>query len=139
MEYIYKQKFSLRNQPFVSLYGATVLFVEPDNEACALYSRHMTDVHMYVVTCGSVEDMMGQVMQVTPDVLIINPTHDLDHSISLMRLIKAQFPKLPIITISETIRDNYLDAIMNAGVSLHINRRLTQPRDLLLAIEQTLL
>ena len=138
MQYIYKQKFSLRNQPFINLYGATALFVEPDNESCALYSRHMKDVHMNVIQCGTIEDMAGQIMQHMPDVLIVNPSHSPDRILSIVQLIKQQFPQLPVITISETIRDNYLDAIMQAGVSLHINRQFTQPRDLLIALEQTL-
>lgn len=135
---MYKQKFSLRNQPFISLYGATVLFVEPDAESCALYSRHLTGVHMNVITCGSLEQMLGEVMAAIPDVMIVNPSHNLKQGVQLVGLVKHQFPKLPIITISKAIRDTDLDAIMSAGVSFHINRQFSQPRDLLIAIEQAL-
>ncbi len=138
MEYIYKQKFSMRNQPFNSLFGATVLLVEPETEACAIYSRQLQGVNMNVLTCGTLSDMLGRVRAESPDIVIVNPTGNIAQGIKFVTLLKTNFPVIPVITIGKSIRESHLDAIMKAGVSFHINRQFTQPRDILLAVEQAL-
>lgn len=138
MDYITTQKYSLRNQPFVTLYGATVLLVEPEAESCAVYSRQLQGVNMNVITCGSLEDMLGSIEQQVPDIVIVNPTANVNKGIRFVSLLKANYPQMPVITIARSMLDEHLDAMMKAGVSFHINRQLTQPRDILLAVEQLL-
>ncbi len=138
MDYITTQKFSLRNQPFVSLFGATVLLVEPEAESCAIYSRQFEGVHMNVITCGRFDEMISRVQEDSPDIIIVNPSHDISKGIRFVTLLKNQHPAIPVITIGQSILETHLDAIMKAGVSFHINRQFTQPRDILLAVEQVL-
>ena len=138
MEYITRQKFSMRNQPFVTLYGATVLLVEPEAESCALYSRQFQGVNMNVITCGTLPEMMVRLEDQVPDIIIVNPSYDIEQGIRFVSLLKNNHPALPVITIGQAIPEAHLDAIMRAGVSFHINRQFTQPRDILLAIEQVL-
>ncbi len=138
MEYITRQKFSLRNQPFISLFGATVLLVEPEAEACAVFTRQLEGVHMKVISCGEFHKMMEQVEKESPDIVIVNPTHDIKKGVAFVESLKKKHPHVPVITIGKSIREGYLDAIMKAGVAFHLNRQFTQPRDLLLAVEQLL-
>ncbi len=132
------KKSALRYQPFVGLYGATALIAEPEPTACAIYKRHMTDANMQVVDCDGLQSLMRQIVSVKPDVVILNPTPDIGLSIRAIKKIKQQFPKLPVITISENLQESHLDAIMNTGVSFHLNRQLSRPKDLLVALEQIL-
>lgn len=139
MEFITRQKFSLRNQPFVSLYGTTVLLVEPEAEACALYSKQFQGVNMNVITCGTLPEMLDKIGEGEPDIIILNPSYDVAQGLRFVELVKKQYPGIPIITIGQSILEAQLDAIMRAGVSFHINRQFTQPRDILLAVEQVLM
>lgn len=138
MDYIISKKISLRNQPFVSLYGATVLLAEPEPTACALYSRHFEDANMQVIKCDALSNLLGQLEATKPDVLVLNPLPDIGQAVRLMKEIKRQFPSLPVITICESLQESHLDAIMNTGVTCHLNRQLSRPRDLLVALEQIL-
>ncbi len=92
MEYITKQKFSMRNQPFMSLFGATVLLVEPEAESCAVYSRQLEGVHMNVITCGTLEEMMLKVNEETPDIVIVNPSHDIAKGVKFVTMLKSNYP-----------------------------------------------
>lgn len=132
------KKSALRYQPFVGLYGATILLAEPEAEACSIYKRHLQDAHMQVVDCDGLNDLLRQIMAVKPDAVVLNPTPDIGLAIRAVKKIKQEFPKLPVITVSENLQENHLDAIMNTGVSIHLNRQLSRPRDLLVALEQIL-
>lgn len=136
MEYISQHHHTLREMPFSELQGLTVLLVEPEAEARSFYSQQLTNIDMRVVPIDSIAIMHSEAMNVSPDVVIVNPTRDLASSIKVLKSFKQQFPALPVITIALTMPEEVLDAIMESGVSLHINRGLTRPRDLLLAVEQ---
>lgn len=138
MDYITSKKVSLRYQPFASLYGATVILAESEPTACAIYSRHFEDVNMQVVKCDALSNLLAQIESVQPDVLVLNPLPDIGQAVRLMKQIKQLFPNLPVVTISESLQENHLDAIMNTGVSCHLNRQFSRPRDLLVTIEQLL-
>jgi CheY-like chemotaxis protein len=138
MDYIIKQKYSLRNQPFIELHGATVLLAEPEAETRSFYSQQLRDIGMQVHLTDQLLNMIETVKEVGPDVVIVNPSHDLETGFRVLRALRREFTTLPVITMTMTMREDQLDAIMQAGVSLHINRGLTRPRDLLLAIEQVI-
>lgn len=138
MEYITQHHHVLRDQPFKGLTGAKVLLIEPDPETRLFYSRQLMDHGMQVVANDIVPSLQSSAESVGPDVVIINPSLDIQAGINLLRAFKKAFPSLPVITMTMTMPDDTLDAIMEAGVSLHINRGLTRPRDLLLALEQVL-
>lgn len=138
MDFITRLKFSLRNQPFITLYGTTVLLVEPESESCAIYSRQFEGVNMNVITCGTLPEMLLKFRDENPDIVIVNPTRDIPQAVRFVALLKNENPAVPVITIGHTIREDHLDAMMRAGVSFHINRQFTQPRDILLAVEQVL-
>jgi DNA-binding NarL/FixJ family response regulator len=77
-----------------------------------------------------------QIEAVQPDVVVINPTPNLGRAIKLIAQVKQRYPNLPVISMSESLQENHLDAIMNTGVSAHLNRQFSRPRDLLVTIEQ---
>lgn len=138
MEYITQHHHVLRNQPFAGLHGASVLLIEPDPETRIFYSKQLSDIGINVVANDSIPDLQANAESIQPDVVIVNPSNDILAGINLLRAFRKAFPELPVITMTMTIPDDTLDAIMQAGVTLHINRGLTRPRDLLLALEQVL-
>lgn len=138
MNYISQHHHTLTESPFERLDGATVLLVEPEPENRSFYSQQLSGVNMNVVTCDTLNAMEEFAKTTNPDVVIVNPSGNVAMGINLVRLLKQSFPSLPVVTMSLTMREDHLDAIMQSGVSLHINRGLTRPRDLLLALEQVL-
>lgn len=138
MEYITKHHHTLRNQPFGELQGLTVLLVEPEAETRSFYSQQLSNVDMRVVPIDSMAIMHNQAQAINPDVVIINPSENLQAAIKTIKQFRQEFPSLPVITMTLTMPEDTLDAMMQSGVSLHINRGLTRPRDLLLALEQVL-
>ena len=138
MEYIVKQHHILRNQPFAGLNGVVVVLVEPEPETRSFYGQQLKEIGMQVHLTDALANMLAAVQQVTPDVVIVNPSEDMDTGSRLIRTLKQEFTDLPVITMSKTGDEDQIDAIMQAGVSLHINRGLTRPRDLLLALEQVI-
>ncbi len=139
MDYIIKKHLTMRNQPFVGLHGATVVLVEPEPETRSFYSRQLEEIGMQVHLTDALVNMLAAVQEARPDVVIVNPSEDMDAGSRFIRDLKREFNELPIITMTMTMREDQLDAIMQAGVSLHINRGLTRPRDLLLALEQVII
>jgi CheY-like chemotaxis protein len=139
MDYIIKHYHTLRNQPFESLHGTTVLLVEPEPETRSFYSQQLRDIGMEVRHTDALINMLTAVQEAQPDVVIVNPSEDMAKGSRLIRTLKQYYSDLPVITMSKAGDEAQIDAIMEAGVSLHINRGLTRPRDLLLALEQVIL
>lgn len=139
MNYITQHHHKISEIPFEALNGATVLLVEPEAENRSFYSQQLSGVNINVVVSDALVKMESMVEDSSPDVVIVNPSENIMAGINLVRLLKQKFPTLPVITMSMTMREDHLDAIMESGVSMHINRGLTRPRDLLLALEQVLI
>ncbi len=138
MNYIVQHHHTLRSQPFEALNGITVLLVEPEAEDRSFYSNQLSDVNVNVVPVDDLKTMHVMAQESNPDVVIVNPSRDITTGIQLVKSLKQEFPDLPVITMSMTMREDHLDAIMESGASVHINRGLTRPRDLLLALEQVI-
>ncbi len=120
------------------LNGLTILLVEPEPEIRAFYSRQLTNMDMRVVACDSIHTMHFEARQANPDVVILNPATDIRIALNSVRLLKREFPNMPVISMTLTSIEDHLDAMMNSGVSFHINRSLTRPKDLILALEQVI-
>ena len=135
MDYMTKHHHILRNQPFSELQGRTVLLVEPEAEARSFYSQQLSNIEMRVIPVESITVMHNETQNANPDVVVVNPSEDLQAGIRILRELRQEFPSLPVITMTMTMPEATLDAMMQSGVSLHINRGLTRPRDLLLALE----
>ncbi len=145
MEYLFRQHYTLQTPPgsvgpvdAIVPVMPVVLLAEPEPEALALYARHLVRADLLVNVCMELSRLLRQVQDTRPGLLIINPTPDLGAAISLLRQVAAAHPGMPVITIGSAIPDAYLDRLMASGVALHLNRSLTQPRDIAVAARQIL-
>jgi hypothetical protein len=131
-----------RYQPFANLIGTRVLLVSPSYENTQFYGGKLGALNMQVTTCDDFRAAPKHIEYITPSVVILSPDENHDSYINLHDLIKyisEFFPTLPVITLAHTIPEVYLDAIMSTGASVtHINRSMSQPRDLMLTIEHML-
>lgn len=126
------------NQPFASLNGLTVLLVEPESEARAFYSQQLANISVRVVAVEDIRSLHTDAVAAEPDIVIVNPSADVQVGVRVLKAFRDAYPNVPIITMTLTMPDETIDAIMSTGVSLHINRGLTRPRDVLIAMEQVL-
>ncbi len=138
MDYITRHHHKIIDQTFDGLQGTTAILVEPEAEVRAFYSQQLMGQAMNVLVYDKISALKQATQIEQPDVLIINPAQDVAQTIRVLKTLRQEFPKLPIITMTLTIPDSIIDVIMESGVSFHINRGLTKPRDLLLALQQVL-
>lgn len=141
MKYLFRQHYSLQGadmKPSKQPAAPTVLLVEPEPEALAMYARHLSRANLLVNVCLELVNLMRHVQEVRPHLLVINPTPNLRASLAVLKQIQVKHPALPIITVGAPIPDPYLDQLMATGVALHINRYLSQPRDIAVAARQIL-
>lgn len=135
MSYLVKKKYSLRNQPFYRLFGIPVALVEFDAESRALYSRKLLSANMEVEQFESLNQLLEHITNKSYEVFIVSPERQ---NLAQLAQLRSFHPHTPLITLSKMMSESQLDGIMKLGVTMHINRDLSRPRDLLVAIEQIL-
>jgi len=137
MDYLFRQHYTVR-QPAPLSAAPSVLLAESEPEALALYARHLSEANLLVNVCLDLNRLLTNINEVQPHLLIINPAPDLAGTIASLRQVAASYPGLPIISIGAPVPDPFLDRLMATGVALHINRTLSQPRDIAVAARQIL-
>jgi DNA-binding NtrC family response regulator len=135
---ITKKQYSLRQHPYYKLLGLAVAFVDADTQNRSFYQQKLEQANLVVYPYADfselIEDMDKEIHAV-----IFSPKLDkLNHDIVILGRFIEDNPHLPVITIAQTMHELQLDAIMKLGTRLHINRDLSHPRDLLIALEQVI-
>ncbi len=140
MDTIITKQYSLRSQPFYNLVGTTIGLVDGNNQNLSFYTQKLKQANLNVIGYSSLPELSTQVVVVPVDIVVFSPS--LETFPAELRLLKnfiAQNPELPLITMAKTMQEMEIDAIMKSGARLHINRDLSQPRDLLVALEQIII
>jgi CheY-like chemotaxis protein len=129
-----------RYQPFANLIGTRVLLVSTSYENIAFYGSQLGSLLMDVTTCRNFSEAAKHIEITIPSVVIINPDEDdFPFAHDLVKHVSEFYPSVPVIALTKTMPEVYLDAIMSTGASVaHINRSMSQPRDLMLTIEHML-
>lgn len=139
MDVIVKKQYSLRNQPFYKLLGFSVGLVDSDTQSLSFYSQKLTEANLLVEAVGDLDELNRIIVDNPIYAVVFNPSVErIDRDINALRNFAEQNPQLPIITMAKTMQEMQINAIMKAGTRLHINRDLSHPRDLLIALEQIL-
>ncbi len=139
MDTIITKQYSLRNEPFYSLVGITVGLVDGDNQSLSFYTQKLRQANLEVVGFATLPDLTRHVISVPIDVVIFSPRPEqLSSELTALKQFISHNPQLPLITMAKTMQEMQIDAIMKLGARLHINRDLTQPRDVLIALQQIL-
>lgn len=138
MQFVFQKNYTVRPGMLEVTPPKVILLVEADPEASAMYSRHLSNGDVMVVVCPQLSDMINSIESSRADVVILNPMPDMKRSIKILREARTSYPSLPVVSIGGSIPDRFLDQLMSAGVTMHINRYLTHPRDLHIAVQQIL-
>ncbi|QQS22800.1 hypothetical protein IPM19_04200 [bacterium] len=140
MDVIITKKYSLRNQPFYSLVGTVIALVDSDTQSLSFYSQKLKQANMDVSGFESLSQLADHVTNSPVDVVIFSPSLErLSSEMQVLASFVSKNPQLPLLTMAKTMQEKEIDAIMKLGARMHINRDLSQPRDLLVALEQILL
>lgn len=139
MDIIVKKQYSLRNQPYYRLLGLTVGLVDSDLQNLSFYSQSLQKANLKVWSVKDLAELASVINQDPIDAVVFNPNiQRLDDELRSLRGFILKNPYLPVITMAQTMQEMQIDAIMKLGARLHINRDLSHPRDLLVALEQIL-
>ncbi len=139
MDIIVKKQYSLRNQPYYRLLGLSVGLVDSDLQNLSFYSQRLQQANLKVWSAKDLFELAGLLNEETIDAVVFNPNIDkIENELQALRGFIAKNPYLPVITMAQTMQEMQIDAIMKLGARLHINRDLSHPRDLLIALEQIL-
>jgi len=140
MDYFFKQKFNiteLADRPAPSL---KIIIMETEEYLVALYTRYLQAHDFVALHCKEAGGLKDLIVYHQPDLLIIGSGAVLDPAFLLELLfdIKRIFSTLPVITIGNNISPQMLKQLMSAGISGHIDRRLSKPEDVV-AVVKTIL
>lgn len=139
MEAIITKQYSFRNQPFYDLVGTTVGLVDSDFQSLSFYTQKLKQANLEVVGFESLLDLSDHVLVLPISAVIFSPKIEkFSSELNALSRFIAQNPQLPLITMAKTMQEMQIDAIMKLGARLHINRDLSQPRDLLIALQQVM-
>jgi DNA-binding NtrC family response regulator len=139
MEILTTKHYSLRQHPHYKLLGLTVGLVDGDSENRSFYQQKLEQANLLVQAYEDLVALEEALSGAELHAVVYSPDlHRLDKEIRVLGKFIANNPQLPVITMSKTMQEMQLDAIMKQGTRLHINRDLSHPRDLLVALEQVL-
>ncbi len=129
---MFTQTYSMKDVQVPAMRVAFV--VEPIMELAALYSKYLQEQQLVVQVCASANELLQAASQARLDILVYN----LEVGVETLTQLKQKNPALIIITLSDDPSDQRLDALMKLGVSGHINRKVTTPKDIGLLVGQLL-
>lgn len=139
MDHITTKRYSLREHPYYKLLGLTVGLVDADSQNRSFYQQKLEQASLLVAAFEDLPSLQEALAGEEVHVVVYSPNVDqLAKEMQVLGRFIATHPKLPVITISHTMQEMQLDAIMKLGTRMHINRDLSHPRDLLIALEQVL-
>lgn len=140
MAYIHRQKFDLRSLAQLPVKPQRrVLFVGVDDVLHRIYCLHFVE-QGYEVYRSSIDAARPKIQEAEPHVVFINiDTHALQEAMVREITKLAQlFPHIPIVSLARGLDAEVLKRLMRAGITSHVDRTLTTPRDLVIITENIL-
>lgn len=138
MRGIFYKKFNMNEIFETNLNKPIVVLAETDPETRAIYARYLSRANFIVNLCAEVDALHKQMLVYEPDILVCNPNFLFGFSSSVFHNIRSLYPKLPIVTVGDSVVDTDMDKLMKLGVSAHLSRKFSQPNDLVFTVEQLL-
>lgn len=140
MPYMLKQKLNLSDLVALELRPKSILLLEPDQYLRSLYSLYLKRHDFGVEIVLKAESLSSAIAFLNPHALVFS-THyypKAENSAKTLLSIRTQFPRLPIVTIGLVHDHEQLKKFIAAGITSHIDRKLTRPQDLAVVIRTLL-
>jgi len=136
MSYIIKQKLMLSDLAEINQRLHTVLLFEPEEDLRNIYSLYFVRHNFKVHICPRPEDIRTHIDAAYPHVIVLSTQYYSEHAktLKLLREVRAYIPHAPLITIGLNNSHEELKSFVTAGITGHVDRRLTRPQDLVLIV-----
>ncbi len=139
MAYIFKQKLRIEDLVDLPVREKKVLIHEPEEYRAALYGSYLRDHNFVVDFCPHIFFLNDSVKTFSPHLLIFNLEGDGQGSkIAWLLSFKQRFPNVLVVTLGFNTDAETLKLLMPAGLSSHINRRLSKPQDIVEVVKALL-
>ena len=138
MPYIFKQKLQIQELVDLQQPIKRILIHEPEEYLAALY-QHYLQVHNFDIKhCPVLESLEVSAKNFAPDVLIFNIGENHNSKAEWLLKFKKDFPEAGVITTGFNTNSEILKLLLSAGISSHINRKLTRPQDIAVVVKSML-
>jgi hypothetical protein len=137
MAYMFKQKLRIEDLVNIERQPKRIVLYEPEQYLAALYKHYLTAHNFDVKHCPELSLIKQLMSSFAPQVLVYNIEDSLKNAEpQLNRLIKLKkdFPETFVVTLGFNTSSEMLKLLLQAGVTSHINRKLSRPNDLVYII-----
>lgn len=132
MEYIFREKLIRPGLVVQNVYPKVVLVTDPDETMARIYARHFDLVEYITQICTQYKELLKKLTELEPHLLLFTLPAEQKHSIEMVKKITRNSPTLKIVTLSEQSgEDALMKELLQLGISGHINKALTRPRDVI--------
>ena len=138
MSYIFRQKLNLGELVNHEQEPRKILVFEPEQYLGALYRHYLLEHNFDVKHCPELDRIKAALFDFSPHVLVFNAEWPGSEGNREIMSIKRNFPELVVVSTGYNIGNEDLKLLMQAGVSSHINRRLSRPQDLVEIVKAVL-
>lgn len=135
MQYFYTRSVRVQGVA-VPTRGSVVLF-EPERVRAGIYEQKLLEEQFQVTVCHKDTQLLALLDAVSPHILVCAIGQGSMHEV--LRPVFQSFPNLLVITLGEHIDDAGVRQLMELGVSGHLNRHLSKPRDVAVMAIQLLI
>ena len=131
MAFLYRKKLNLMDLADRRIPKKKIFLMVEDSFLRGIYSYHLLNEEYEVGGCGRVEDMQAHLGLFNPHLLLLllSQVPSRRDIVYHLRLARKSSPGLKIVTVGSTGQQETLNRLMDFGISAHIDRRLSRPRD----------
>lgn len=135
--YLFKQKFDLRELTGVQEEPKKILVAIAEEYLCALYTYHLSAENFYVKPCGRLDVLYEKAASFSPHLLVVDIGTGNDSAVLVRHLVKLKVshPGLIIVAVGLASGHEEIKNLMSAGVNAHIDRKFSQPKDIVAVVK----
>ncbi len=137
MNYIFHQRLTYQDQGVIK--GIRAAIVESEPEVVALYARHLTEAGVEASVFFDLRDAIDFATQQKPQAVLVGISLLTDKDYLLLEALREDHPSMVLVTMGDDLLEEYdIDKLMALGVSCHINRQFSSPKDVSTTVKQLL-
>ncbi|MCL5666279.1 MAG: hypothetical protein M1383_00695 [Patescibacteria group bacterium] len=133
MPYIIKQKLNLlADLAGIRQERKKVLVAEPEEYLLGLYAGYLAAQGFEVERCNNLDGIRASAKSFLPDLMVLSTGWNgyFLELVNHLAYLKNNFSGLPVVTVGYGVGSEQLKQLMLAGISGHLDRRLTKPQDI---------
>ena len=140
MAFLFKQKFDLRELTGVSEEPKRILVAITEEYLRAMYVSHLSEENFYVKPCAQMDALHEKAAAFFPHLLVVGTGNGSETAALSRRLAKLKEfnPGLIVVVVGMSSGQEEIKKLMSAGVNAHIDRKFSQPKDIVTIVRALL-